>query len=93
MIKKFEGFITSIKKDIAFATLIDKDGEKSYVEIELKELKENNIECRAGTIFSFILSRKNKLEEVKIDPIKGTPITKKEFDKLQKEYEEKYGDV
>ncbi len=93
MIKKFEGFITSIKKDIAFATLIDKDGGKSYVEIELKELKENNIECRAGTIFSFILSRKNKLEEVKIDPIKGTPITKKEFDKLQKYYEEKYREV
>lgn len=54
MIKKFEGFITSIKNNIAFSTLIDKDGDKSYIEIELKELKENNVECKTGTIFYFI---------------------------------------
>ncbi len=91
MIKEFEGFITSIGEGMAYATLIDDKGEKSYINVKLDELKANNVECKAGTIFLFFLNEDE--DSVEIKPIERTHISTEEFDALLKYYEDRYGDV
>ena len=48
---KFGCWISGTDPNIAYVTLCDKEGEKSYMEISVKELKDNNIVCEIGSIF------------------------------------------
>jgi len=91
--ESFECFITEIDDDVAFVTLVDDIGEKSYMEIPLEDLKKNKIEHKPGTIFSFLFKRRGEWEAVELSPIKRSPMTRSELENLLNYYKEKYGDV
>lgn len=91
--ESFEGFITEIDDDVAFVTLVDDVGEKSYMEIPLGDLKKSKIEHKPGTIFSFLFKRRGEWEAVELSPIKRSPMTRSELENLLDYYKEKYGDV
>jgi hypothetical protein len=90
---KFGCWITRIEDDIAYVTVCDPAGEKSYMDIPIKDLKDKNITCKVGTIFIFILKSFFGFEKISFEPTMDTAITKKDVEKLRKKYEEKYGDV
>lgn len=91
--ESFECFITEIDDDVAYVTLVDDVGEKSYMEIPIEDLKKNKIEHKPGTIFSFLFKRRGEWEAVELSPIKRSPMTRSEIDDLLNYYKEKYGDV
>lgn len=91
--ESFECFITEIDDDVAYVTLIDDVGEKSYMEIPLEDLKKNKIEHEPGTIFSFLFKRRGEWESVELSPIKRSQMTRSEIEDILNYYKEKYGDV
>lgn len=93
--EKFEGFVTKIKDDWAHVTVVDSKSKKSYMSVPIEDLKNRNIECKVGVIFSIVLVLKPwlKREKFVFSPIKRKHISTKEFDALLKYYEEKYRDV
>jgi len=82
-----------IEKDMASVDVIDKDGEKSFMEIPKDDFEKFKIEFKPGIIFSFILKQFLGWEKLVFKPVKRTPISRDEWDKTLKYYEEKYGDV
>jgi len=90
---KFGCWITRVEDDIAYVTVCDPAGEKSYMDIPIKDLKDKNITCKVGTIFIFIIQSVFGFEKISFEPTMDTVITKKDVEKIRKEYEEKYGDV
>jgi hypothetical protein len=91
--EKFACFITNIEKDVAFATLIDYNGKKSYMEIPKQDLISKKIEFKAGTIFYFIHRTFWIWENVTFVPCKNKEMTREKIVEKMKYYEEKYGDV
>jgi hypothetical protein len=90
---KFGCWITNIEDNIAFVTLCDKEGEKSYMEIPIKDLEDNNVTCKIGSIFCFTTKTLFGFEKISFKPTLNTVITKEDVEKLRKKYEKKYGDV
>ena len=91
--EKFECFITHIENDVASVDVIDKDGEKSFMEIPKDVFVSSKIIFSAGTIFSFTLKNFLGWEKAVFKPVVRKKYTPEEFDKIKKHYEEKYGDV
>jgi hypothetical protein len=91
--ESFEGFITKIEDNLAFVTLVDDAGEKSYMEIPIEDIQRDKIECKLGIIFSFLLRRRGNWEKVEFSPIQRPSMTKAKIDELINYYKEKYGDV
>ena len=91
--ESFECFITEIDDDVAYVTLVDDVGEKSYMEIPVEDLKKNKIEHKPGAIFSFLFKRRGEWEAVELSPIERSPMKRSEIDDLINYYKEKYGDV
>lgn len=93
--EKFSSIIDRVDKNsrIAFVTLHDKNGEMSFMEIPFDDLKDNDIECKAGTLFSLILKQLWRWEKITLKPMKRAKVSQEEINKMIKHYEEKYGDV
>lgn len=93
--EKFEGFITEIKNDWASVTVIDSKHEKSYMSVPVEDFKRRKIECKAGVIFSIVLVSKPwyRGSLCVFSRIKQKHMSKDEFDKMMKYYEDEYGDV
>jgi len=93
--EKFGGLIARVDKNtrITFVTLYDKDGEMSFMEIPFDDMKNNDIECKAGIPFSLILRNLWGWERLTLKSIKRVKVSQKEINKMMKYYEEKYGDV
>ena len=92
--KQFNSFITSVEDSVAFVTVIDEDLEKSYMEIPVEDLKNSNIECKAGIIFSFTFRKWLMWEKVIFIPssIKRKPLSEEEINHTMNLYE-KYKDL
>ena len=92
--EKFECFITHIENDVASVDVIDKDGEKSFMEIPKDVFVSSKIIFSAGTIFSFTLKNFLGWEKTvfkQCNPKKG--FSREEVDRLLKKLEDKYGDL
>lgn len=90
---KFGCFITSIEENIAYVTLCDKDGEKSFMEIPVEDLEDNNILCETGVIFRFFVTQLLGWEKISFVSSTKPIMPFEEVKKLRKCYEEKYGDI
>lgn len=92
--EKFGCFITSIEDDIASVTLCDHDGEKSYMDIPIDDLKDSGVMCETGKIFRLIATQLIGWQKISFIPItKTNKFSLEEVRRLRKYYEEKYGDV
>ena len=89
----FNCLITHTENEIAYVDLADKNGEKSFMEIPFGDLKNRNIECKAGIMFSFTQKCFLGWEKLIFTPIKRKIYTKEEIEAKRKYYEEKYGDI
>lgn len=83
-----------VKNGIAFVEVTDKDGDKSFMEIDKGDLIAAKIIVSVGTIFSFTLKNFLGWEKITFKPIKrGRKITREEVDRILKKYEDRYGDL
>ncbi len=80
--EKLNCFINDIEYEIAFVTVTDSVGEKSEMEISLEDLKDNSIECKIGTFFSFTLKCLWGWEKCILAPVKKKIILKKKLKEL-----------
>ena len=90
----FNSFITKVENNIAYVTAIDNiDFEKSYMDIPIKDLKNRDIECKAGIIFSMTLKKWLLWEKIIFTPsMKRKPLSKEEINKAMSLYD-KYKDL
>ncbi len=90
---EFDAYIFKVEEDIAYVQAVDDDGEKSYLEIPIEDLEDNNIECKAGVIFHIIHKTLGKWEKIEFVPSKKVVVTQREVDKMIEGFREKYKDV
>lgn len=90
---KFDAFIFKVEEQTAYIEVVDKDNEKSYMEIPTEDLEDNNIECKTGVVFHITVKKFRKWEKMEMSPCQRVVPAKREVDEMIEGYREKYKDV
>jgi len=90
---KFGCQIENVDDKIAYVTLCDKNNGLSSMEIPIKDLEDNGIECKYGSLFRLIIKQWRGWEKISFTSLPKISFSSEEIEKLRDYYEEKYGDI
>jgi hypothetical protein len=87
--KLFEAFITDIKDNKSFFSIVDENGFAGYQESPVTSLLKRNIECKIGTIFFIIMFG----DEKEFIPWGEQPVSKNLIDQITLYYNEELDNI
>ena len=90
---KFSCQVENVDGKIAHITLRDKKNELSSMEIPVKDLEDNGIKCKYGSLFRLVIKQWCGWEKISLISLPKISFSSEEIEKLRTYYEEKYGDI